>query len=72
MTSLKEKRFVPRPTAQKTYDELYAIYRQLHDAFGLPAEALAEVGGVAGASSDLGQVMKRLLTIKDRAGHDAA
>lgn len=72
MTSLKEKRFVPRPAAQNTYDELYAIYRQLHDAFGLPAEALAEVGGVAGASSDLGQVMKRLLTIKDRAGHDAA
>ena len=34
MTSLKEKRFEPRPEAKRVYDELYVIYRELHDAFG--------------------------------------
>ena len=62
MTSLKPKRFEPRPAAKKVYDELYAIYRELHDAFG----------GVAGGRADLGTAMKRLLTIKERAAHDAA
>jgi L-ribulokinase len=41
MTSLKDKRFEPSPTAKKTYDELYGIYRELHDAFGLPADLSA-------------------------------
>ncbi|PYR93490.1 MAG: ribulokinase [Acidobacteria bacterium] len=57
MTTLKEKRFEPQPDAHAVYDQLYGIYRELHDAFG----------GVAGAASDLGAVMKRLLTIKERA-----
>ena len=39
------------------YDQLYGIYRELHDAFG----------AVPGARGDLGTVMKRLLTIKERA-----
>jgi L-ribulokinase len=56
MTTLKEKRFDPNPDARVVYDELYRIYRELHDAFG----------GVAGAQSDLGSTMKRLLTIKER------
>ncbi|HEV3484560.1 MAG TPA: ribulokinase, partial [Vicinamibacterales bacterium] len=34
MTTLKEKRFTPNPDAQVVYDELYGIYRELHDAFG--------------------------------------
>ena len=34
MTTLKEKRFEPRPDARRVYDELYGIYRELHDAFG--------------------------------------
>ncbi len=55
MTALKEKRFDPQPDASAVYDELYRIYRELHDAFG----------GVAGAQPDLGSVMKRLLTIKE-------
>jgi L-ribulokinase len=54
MTTLKEKRFDPRPAARQIYDELYAIYRQLHDAFG----------GVAGASPALGSATKRFLEIK--------
>jgi L-ribulokinase len=57
MTSLKEKQFVPTPQAHAMYDELYGIYRELHDAFG----------GVAGAKADFGTLMKRLLAIRDRA-----
>jgi L-ribulokinase len=67
MTSLKEKRFDPRPAAKQTYDEIYAIYRLLHDAFGLPAAASANGGGAA-AGADLGSVMKRLLAIKEKSG----
>jgi L-ribulokinase len=57
MTTIKEKRFSPDPDARRVYDELYAIYRELHDAFG----------GVAGARGELGTVMKRLLAIKEAA-----
>ena len=56
MTSLKQRRFDPDPAARAVYDELYGIYRELHDAFG----------GVAGARTDLASVMKRLLAIKER------
>ena len=56
MTTLKEKRFLPRPAAARVYDELYGLYRELHDAFG----------AVAGAKSDLGTLMKRLLAIRER------
>jgi L-ribulokinase len=57
MTTLKERRFTPDPAARAVYDELHAIYRELHDTFG----------GVPGATADLGTVMKRLLAIKERA-----
>jgi L-ribulokinase len=57
MTALKEKRFDPRPEAQRVYDELYGIYRDLHDAFG----------GVPDARPDLASVMKRLLAVKEEA-----
>jgi L-ribulokinase len=56
MTSIKSKRFEPRPDARAVYDDLYALYRELHDAFG----------GVADARPDLASVMKRLLAIKER------
>jgi L-ribulokinase len=56
MTTIKEKRFTPNPEAHAVYDELYGIYRELHDAFG----------GVPGASGELSTMMKRLLAIKDR------
>jgi len=62
MTSLKAKGFDPRPDAKAVYDELYGIYRELHDAFGLPADAAAK----GGASPDLGTLMKRLLALKER------
>lgn len=57
MTSLKEKRFTPDPEAHAVYDELYAMYRELHDVFG----------GVAGARAELGTLMKRLLALRQRA-----
>ena len=73
MTTLKEKRFEPRPAAKRTYDALYGIYRELHDAFGLPAEAAAKVSlPEGGARPDLGSLMKRLLAIKETAVHGAA
>jgi L-ribulokinase len=56
MSSLKEKRFTPRPGAARVYDELYAMYRELHDTFG----------GVPGAKAELGTTMKRLLAIRER------
>jgi L-ribulokinase len=55
MTSLAERRFAPQPAAHRVYDELYALYRELHDTFG----------GVAGPA-DLGGVMKHLLAVRER------
>jgi L-ribulokinase len=56
MTSLKEKRFLPDPAAHAVYDELYATYLELHDAFG----------GVPGAEGDMPSLMKRLLALRGR------
>jgi L-ribulokinase len=54
MTSLKKVAYQPKPAAQKTYDRLYALYRQLHDSLG-----------GRNPNADLGGVMKELLTIKE-------
>jgi len=57
MTSLKDERFEPRPEAHAVYDELYGMYRELHDTFG----------GVGGdGAAELGTLMKRLLTLRER------
>src|SRR5476651_251804 len=53
MTSLKKVSYKPKAAAQKTYHQLYALYRQLHDAFG----------GL-NKSADLSRVMKDLLELK--------
>ncbi len=45
MTALKEKRFDPRAGARRVYDELYGVYRELHDAFGLPRRAAFRARG---------------------------
>ena len=55
MTSLKEQRFEPNPAAHAVYTELYALYRELHDAFGNVSP-----------STKLGVLMKRLLDIRSR------
>ncbi len=55
MTSLKPVKYSPRPAERKTYNDLYRLYRQMHDAFG----------GV-NKSADLSALMPALLKIKNR------
>ncbi len=55
MTSLKKVAYKPRAAAQKTYDQLFALYRQLHDSLGGRTK-----------NADLGGVMKELLLLKER------
>ncbi|NJD11267.1 MAG: ribulokinase [Gemmatimonadetes bacterium] len=57
MTSLKEHQFVPQPEAQAVYDELYGMYRELHDVFG---------GLDVSRAADLSTLMKRLLALRER------
>lgn len=54
MTGLKDAAYRPIPENQAVYQELYRIYRSLHDAFGAVTPA-----------ANLGQVMKELLRIKN-------
>lgn len=56
MTGVQETVFTPDPANQRTYDRLFALYRRLHDAFG-----------VRGGADDLSDVMKKLLDIRDAA-----
>jgi L-ribulokinase len=58
MTSLKAQSYSPKGENQAVYEELYALYRQLHDAFG----------GVT-QSADLCGVMKKLIDIKIEQTH---
>ncbi len=53
MTRLKKVAYKPKAANRKIYDQLFALYRQLHDSFG----------GV-NKSADLSRVMKDLLAIK--------
>jgi L-ribulokinase len=55
MTSLKDIEYKPRAAARKTYDHLFALYKNLHDAFG----------GV-NRKADLSGLMKELLAIKSK------
>jgi len=55
MTSLKKVSYRPKPLAQQAYNQLYALYRQVHDSFG----------GL-NKSADLSRVMKDLLALKNR------
>jgi L-ribulokinase len=53
MTRVQRKRYRPIAAHRPVYNQLYALYRQVHDAFGGQP-----------TSADLGQVMKELLRIK--------
>jgi L-ribulokinase len=57
MTSLKDTVYRPAAADREVYDQLYALYRQLHDAFG----------GVNKAA-DLSRVMKDLIKLKTQRG----
>ena len=54
MTGLQETVFEPIPENRAVYDRLYALYRRLHDAFG-----------VRGTQDELFDVMKTLLDLRD-------
>jgi len=52
MTGVREREYKPSPEAAKTYDRLFALYRQLHDSFA--------TGGHHGG------LMKALISIRDQ------
>ncbi len=54
MCGVKETTFKPIPENQKVYQQLYTLYKQLHDAFGTES-----------FSGPMANVMKDLLEIKD-------
>lgn len=56
MTGLKPKVFTPNAKAHATYKRLYALYKELHDAFG-----------TAAWKGNLHGVMKQLIEIRGRA-----
>ena len=58
MTGLNPRVFQPDSANQAVYDRLFALYRRIHDAFG-----------VRGTSDDLSGVMKALLAIRDEVRH---
>ena len=58
MTSLQPRTFVPDPDRRGRYDRIFALYKKVHDAFG-----------VKGASTDLFDVMKQLLAIREEVRH---
>jgi L-ribulokinase len=53
---MKDTTYKPISENHKVYTELYTLYRQLHDAFGLDS-----------FSGKMANVMKELLDIKDKA-----
>ncbi len=55
MTGVKPTVYRPRKAAATVYAELYSLYRALHDAFG-----------TADRNADVSQVMKQLISIRDR------
>ncbi|MDP2483769.1 MAG: ribulokinase [Candidatus Palauibacterales bacterium] len=62
MTAPGARSFIPDPAACGVYDELYGLYRELHDTFG----------GVDGCGGDLGSLMKRLLDIRRRSAGESS
>ena len=56
MTGVKDRVYTPIPENVATYKRLYALYRQLHDAFG-----------TTDWSGSMANVMKSLIAIRERA-----
>jgi L-ribulokinase len=54
MTGVLDRIFKPEPGAVATYEKLFGLYRRMHDAFGVPNH-----------QSNLSDVMKQLLNIRD-------
>lgn len=64
MTGTLDQEFHPIPANVAIYEELYRLYMQLHNNFGLPRGASVK-DGTESTGSDY-HVMKELLNIKDR------
>ena len=64
MTGVRSHAFEPDSERRRIYDRLYALYRRLHDAFGVES---APGGAAAGGSQGPGlfDVMKALLALRD-------
>ncbi len=60
MTRVLPEHFKPIPANVATYNVLFEVYSQLHDAFG-----------VAGTQSNLSEVMKTLLNLRDEVNQTA-
>ena len=56
MTGVKDQIYTPNPDATRIYNRLFALYRDLHDAFGQTKR-----------TPDLHHVMKELLAIRESA-----
>lgn len=56
MTGVRDLRFEPNPEAVEVYERLYALYRRIHDSFGID-----------GHTEPLADVMKTLLDLRDEA-----
>ena len=54
MTGVQDVDFTPNAENQRVYDQLFSLYRRLHDSFGVPR-----------TSDDLFDVMKTLLDLRD-------
>jgi len=55
MVASPELSYAPDPRTRAAYDELYMLYRTIHDVFG----------GLS-LNPDMAQVMKRLISLRDR------
>ena len=56
MCGVKDTVYKPNPENHKVYQQLYTLYKQMHDSFG-----------VADNSADISNIMKDLLEIKEKA-----
>ncbi len=56
MTAVREQAYEPNPAAVAVYNQLFAFYRRLHDAFG-----------IAGSSDVLADVMPALIDLRQQA-----
>jgi len=54
MTGVLATRYEPNPSAVKIYNQLYPLYKELHDSFGMDQE-----------QRDLSHIMKKLMHIRD-------
>jgi L-ribulokinase len=68
MCGMKDTTYKPNPENHNVYKRLYLLYKQLHDAFGLPPCLLSKTETVGGKMAN---VMKELLDIKDKVNRPA-